>query len=110
MPYLKRKPLINKSDLYKQKFKDKGVTSFKQLSVPSFVYPTEEEIQTLEIFTDTWKQGDSFEKISYKYYNDVEYWWIIPFFNNKPTEQHFNIGDKILIPLPLYKILNLLGL
>ena len=35
-----------------------------------------------------------------KYYGDAEYWWLIAWYNNKPTESHFKLGDVVYIPLP----------
>jgi hypothetical protein len=32
-------------------------------------------------------------------------WWLIGWYNQKPTEAHFKIGDTVLIPLPLEEIL-----
>lgn len=107
--YLKRYAFYNTDSLYQQKFKDKGVDKIKQLSVPNFVYPTVEQIQKLDRTTHIWKQGDSFEKLAFSYYGDMDFWWIIPLYNNKPTEQHFSVGDSLYIPQPLYKILSALG-
>jgi nucleoid-associated protein YgaU len=45
--------------------------------------------------------GDSLSKIAYKYYGQAKYWWVIAWFNSKPTDFHCNNGDTILVPLPL---------
>ena len=34
---------------------------------------------------------------------DTEYWWLIAWFNNKPTDIHCKVGDVLYIPLPLDK-------
>lgn len=107
--YTSRKIINNNNDLYRQKLLDKGTTSVVQYDSPTFVYPSSEEIRGLDIINHIWKQGDSFEKLAFAYYKDSNYWWIIPMFNQKPTEQHFTVGDNVYIPLPIYEILTLLG-
>jgi hypothetical protein len=99
----------NNDSLYDQKFKDRGVTSISQFKSADLKYPTPEQIATLERINHIWKHGDSFEKLAYLYYKDSTFWWVIPFFNQKPTEQHYSIGDNVYIPLPLYAVMNVLG-
>jgi hypothetical protein len=36
-------------------------------------------------------------------------WWVIGWFNKKPAESDLKIGDKVLIPMPLEKILEYYG-
>ena len=45
--------------------------------------------------------GDTLFKISYKQYGDPKFWWVIAWFNSKPTDLHCEIGDIIFIPFPL---------
>ncbi len=47
------------------------------------------------------KHGDRLYKLSHQYYGDSAYWWIIAWFNNKPTDSHCKLGDEIMIPFPL---------
>ena len=107
--YTGRTIFNNKDELYHQKMLDKGTTSFVQYETPTLTYPTTQEIQGLQTITHIWKQGDSFEKLAFTYYKDPNYWWVIPRFNQKPTEQHFSVGDNVYIALPLYEILTALG-
>ena len=48
-----------------------------------------------------WKYGDRFYNLSYQYYGDSKYWWVIAWYNGMPTEAHLQIGDLIQIPLKL---------
>ena len=50
------------------------------------------------IETREWTFGDSLYKLSYQYYNTIEFWWVIALVNNKPTDAHFKFGDMITIP------------
>ena len=106
--YSNRKIIINNNSLYQQKMLDKAVMNFTQYDTAKLYYISSEDIRDLERITHIWKQGDSFEKISNKYYDDPNYWWVIAYFNQTPTEQHIVVGQSIYVPLPLYEILSLI--
>tara|TARA_R110000851_G_scaffold53504_8_gene126902 strand:- start:577 stop:924 length:348 start_codon:yes stop_codon:yes gene_type:complete len=64
--------------------------------------PTDEELRKdLTHIQRIYKMGDRLYKFAYEYYGDVDYWWIIAWYNNKPTDTHFNIGDIVYIPREL---------
>jgi hypothetical protein len=107
--YTGRNTIINNNSLYQQKFIDKGVSKFVQYDTAKLTFPTSEEMRGLQVISHIWKQGDSFEKLAYTYYKDSSYWWVISYINQKPTEQHFSVGDSVYIPLPLYELLSLIG-
>ena len=46
-------------------------------------------------------QGDRMYKFAFDVYGDPDYWWIIAWFNNKPTDAHCKIGEVLYVPLPL---------
>ena len=101
----KRDILINNNKLYKTKAKNKNVNFFRHLSTAKLNPLTPEEISKLEIIDHVWATGDSFFKLADKFYGDAEKWWIIAWFNKKPTDAHAKYGDRVHIPLPLEKIL-----
>jgi nucleoid-associated protein YgaU len=47
--------------------------------------------------------------LAHKHYGDANLWWIIAWYNKKPTEAHVKMGDIITIPLPLDKVIRYLG-
>jgi len=51
--------------------------------------------------------GDRYFKLAHRFYGDSKLWWVIAWFNKKPTESHVDVGDLILIPTDLYQILNI---
>jgi hypothetical protein len=64
--------------------------------------PTEEELrQNLTSIQRIYSTGDKLYKFAYEYYGNVDYWWIIAWYNNKPTDAHFKIGDIVYIPKEL---------
>lgn len=99
---------VTKNDLeeYKEIFKQRNVKFISQYLSPHFINPSEKDLSKLEIYSYTWKNGDTFHKLAYTYYGDVSAWWVIARFNNKPTEANVAVGDKIYIPTPLPKVMN----
>ena len=104
-----RKKFINNNLLYKQKMTNKGLKSFIQYETKNLIYPTVEEIMNFDRILHIWKQGDSLEKLATRYYQNSSYWWIIAQFNQKPTEQHYQTGDSVIIPTPLSSVLSAMG-
>ena len=48
-------------------------------------------------------------KLASKYYDDPTMWWVIAFYNQKPTEFHLKLGDLVYIPVPLETVLFYIG-
>ena len=64
--------------------------------------PTEEELRTeLSFVEKIYSLGDKMYKYAHEIYGNAEYWWVIAWFNNKPTDTHCSIGDVIYVPVPL---------
>lgn len=98
--------IINDSDQYYDILESKNKNFIEQY--PTYIVrPMTEEIFTgVAKSKHVWAAGDKYFSLSAKYYEDPSYWWIIAWFNNKPTEQHISIGETIYIPQPLTKALN----
>ena len=63
---------------------------------------TEDELRTEFTYVERIiGQGDKMYKFAHDIYGDADYWWIIAWFNNKPTDAHCKIGEVLYIPLPL---------
>ena len=94
---------INQNKLYKQMLKDRGVLSIQQFRTKYF---NKVDLSKYKTQTYIWKKDDKLIKLSNLYYGSQKYWWIIGYYNQKPTDSHFTIGDTILIPpLGLYDVL-----
>jgi len=104
--YSGRKITRNKNKLYKKFFEDRNVNFIRQFRSPELAYPTPEQLRQLTIINHIWTTGDRYYKLAFDYYGNAKYWWVIAWFNKKPTEGHLKLGDLILIPTPLDKILN----
>ena len=97
------------NDLYEKKLKDRGLNHFRYFGTPRFEKIDDEDLDDIEDVGHTWSLGDRFYKIAHKYYGDSELWWIIAWYNQKPTEAHVEIGETLLIPTPLWRIRGILG-
>tara|TARA_B100001989_G_C24460465_1_gene423858 strand:- start:100 stop:441 length:342 start_codon:yes stop_codon:yes gene_type:complete len=87
-------------------FSRKNVEEITQTKTLRLREPSEEELR--DEFTYVEKIvgiGDKMYKFSFDVYGTTEYWWVIAWFNNKPTDMHCKIGDVLYIPLPLSRAL-----
>lgn len=107
--YEKRSMIINSSKNFEDQFRVRSLEAIKQYSTGKFKYPTDEEMTKLTILSETWKLGDRLYKYAFEHYGDTNLWWIIAWFNKKPTENHFSLGDEVLIPYPLERIMKYFG-
>ena len=102
--------IVNDVESYKEVFKKRDVKQILQLKTAKLRFPTSQEIATLTVAEETWHVGQRLSKLAYKYYSGrSNLWWVIAFYNRKPTEAHFKQGDTVRIPMPLGRILQYLG-
>ena len=99
-------PARNADELYSELFKKRGLPFIIQWKSPTIKYPTDKDLVDLTVVQRVWTQGDRFFKYASEYYGDSTYWWIIPWFNQKPLESDFKLGDIVDIPTPLSDILD----
>ena len=108
--YKNRSTYINTKKIYDTHFKSRGIKNgISHYGTPTMRKLTIEEIGNLEISTTTWKTGDKLYKLAHEYYNNSEMWWVIAWFNRKPTDAHFKAGDIVYIPGPLEIVLSYYG-
>jgi len=96
-----RRTVRNKDELYEETFKARGVKHIDHYPTPTMKELTVEMTARIEQISHVWSVGDRFYKLAHKYYGDSKMWWVIARFNSKPTEAHLNLGDVIVIPVPL---------
>jgi len=80
-----------------------------QFATPRIVHPTPAQKASISSSSHIWKYGDRFYNLAYLHYNSTEYWWVIAWFNNLPTESHVKPGMVLHIPLELSEALRILG-
>lgn len=100
----------NDKQLYRKLFDCRDVDFINQFRSAKFSYPTEEQIATLNVIAHVWSRGDRLYKLANEFYGDSELWWVIGWFNKKPSEAQINLGDTVLIPLPLERVVEMMGI
>ena len=88
--------------------KKRGLEALFHYSSPAFKKIPESVFSKDNLEFHVWKVGDRFYKLAAEHYGDARLWWIIAFFNKKPTDGHAKIGDIIYIPSfwePIYDAL-----
>jgi len=107
--YATRRVFLNKDQSYREFLKDRGLKAFRQYDSPDMEYPTVQQMGDITTVKHIWKMGDKYYKLAHTYYGDSTLWWVIAWFNKKPTEGLVKYGDMIRVPLPLEKIISYYG-
>ena len=66
---------------------------------------TQEAMSGLEIRSIVWKKQFKLFKLAQRLYGDPKLWWIIAWFNQKPTDADYKPGDIIKVPFPPEEII-----
>ena len=76
------------------------------MGIVLFANPMDDEfLKDITISKHTYTASDKMSKIAYKHYGEASLWWVIAWFNGKPTDFHCTPGDIILVPHPLEEVL-----
>jgi nucleoid-associated protein YgaU len=104
---IKRPIVKNDHPGYSDLLEKRGLTSIRQYGKLNLSSITDQDRQQLSPITHLYKTGDKLYKLAHEYYGDTRYWWIIAWYNRKPTDFHYNLGDTVYIPFPLKEALYL---
>jgi len=107
--YSGREIVFNKDEFYEATFEEREVSGIRQYVTPELQHPTREQIASLNIINHVWKTGDRYYKLAFDHYGDSRLWWVIAWFNKRPTEANVSYGDVIYIPHPIDRVLSYLG-
>ena len=107
MPRYKRtKTLKNNFKTYDFLRRPRGnVPSIDHYDVVEIKNATVEDRRKIATVTHVWKYGDRYYNLATQYYGIPDYWWVIAWWNGRPTEANVKAGDKISIPLNLEETL-----
>jgi hypothetical protein len=98
-------------EVFKKRFgNNEQVQSISQRETLRLDYPVAEEVVQFSFANEYWGPGARLYKYAEKHYGDAKYWWVIAWFNKKPTDAHYKIGELVKIPLPLEQVLGYYGL
>lgn len=76
-------------------------------TIPNMGTVKESDYNSLTIKYHIWKQGDKLYKVANNYYGDSSLWWLIAWFNKKPMDALFSLGDTVEIPFPIQNALSI---
>ncbi len=103
------KKFANDEEYYSYLRKNRNVSSITHYETPILKNPTISERMTLVTQQHIWKYGDRLYNLSYQYYGNVTYWWVIAWYNGVALESEILNGDIIDIPIDLKQTLKVLG-
>tara|TARA_R100001082_G_C4339080_1_gene149235 strand:- start:563 stop:904 length:342 start_codon:yes stop_codon:yes gene_type:complete len=99
--YIDRLIFDNSNELYEEMLEQKDLKFISHYGTPNFIYPSAEQMGNLSLTRHIWNFGDRYYKLAHKHYGDSTLWYVIAWFNKRPTDAHCFPGDVILIPKPL---------
>lgn len=96
-------------EVYPEKFDDRRKFFINKIATLNIRYPTFDDILAIDYEDYVWSLGDRYYKLAQTYYGDTRYWWVIAWFNKKPTESHLKVGDIVRIPKSIDTLLSTMG-
>lgn len=108
--YDQRKIISNRSDLYTEHREVRGVNIINHYDTMKIRPDAFEKAKNLIFSYHTWKLGDHYYKLAEDFYGDPSLWYLIGLFNMKPTDADVKVGDLIIIPTPLNRVLEIFGI
>lgn len=97
------------NEFYTNYLYERGVPKINFLSLTKLKNLTDDQKRLLNIQEHVWSSTDSYYKLSSVYYGNPNFWWIIAYYNKKPTESSIKLGTVLYIPQPIGLILSLLS-
>jgi hypothetical protein len=107
--YNKRSVLNDTRPINRKRIVERNSNSVTYYSADSLKHPTQEDYNRVGSRPVIWDHTTRLTKLSNQYFGSFEYWWVIAWWNKKPTDAHFNIGDVVYIPNNLTLALEALG-
>ena len=97
---------INDNEFYEEFREDRNVKRIEQYRTPVYPILTANVRRRFTSLRHVWTTGDSYWKLASKHYGDPKLWWVLAWYNEKPTEGHVEPGSVLFIPMPVSKVLS----
>lgn len=94
---------------YENFLSNRGVTKIEFNKFIPLLRLTQQQKRDIIEIKHIWKLGDRYSKLASIHYGNASYWWIIAYYNQKPIENMVSLGDIIIIPKPLDRLITLLS-
>ena len=98
--------ILNDEEIYEEFREERHTKKIRHHATPEMPYLSVSHRLSLSRFPHTWKVGDRYWKLASKYYKNPSLWWLIAWYNEKPTDAHYDLGDIVYVPLPLGRIMS----
>ena len=106
--YNGRRKKVTNEKMYKELLDSRGLKRIEHHITPKLNHPTIEQREDMAQKIHIWREGDRFYKLAHEHYGDSRYWWVIAWWNLRPTEAHVKIGEGLRIPEPLNAVMSIL--
>ena len=107
--YGNKRTISNSNEFYeflrKKRGNPKAIVQYNTITMRN---PTISERASLKTINHAWKYGDRYYRLADQFYGDVRYWWVIAWWNARPTEADVKPGDVITIPISIKDALKVL--
>ena len=107
--YDNRSKRVNQDALYEEHFEKRDISKIRHYRTPKFKELTVQQRTQLIRNKHVWKIGDNYAKLAQQHYGDPKLWWVLAWYNGKPTDALLKVGDTIRIPFPLERVLGFFG-
>lgn len=98
--------LVNDDRLYSEFLRKTGTQTVDHYGLIMFGDPKQEDfLRQITVSEHVFTATDSLSKIASKHYGEPRLWWVIAWFNTKPTDLHCEVGEKLFIPHPIGEVL-----
>ena len=109
--YNKDEILNNTSEFYSfLRKKRNNLKNIEQYATPIMTHATVAQRAALTTNAHMWTVGDRFYKLAHKYYDNVDLWSVLAWYNGYPTEADISVGQMIHVPLNLEQVLLIWGM
>jgi hypothetical protein len=93
--------ILNEEPEYKEVLKKRNLKKIYHYATPRLKTLTPLDYSEIKTISHIWTLGDKYYKLANRYYQDPTLWWLIAWFNQKPTDAHLSEGHPIFIPIPV---------
>lgn len=99
--------LTNDDNVYKDFLDKTGTSNVDHYGLIMFGDPLQEDfLEQISVSEHVYSLGDTLAKIAAKQYGDARLWWVLAWFNTKPTDLHCELGEIIYAPHPIDEVTN----
>jgi hypothetical protein len=103
--------IVNNSNKFYKYLRDRrnNIPVIRHYPTQKLRHPTVAQRASIPSSPHLWRYGDRYYNLANIYYGDPRLWWVIAWYNGKPTEADVNFGDVLYIPTSAENALRLFG-